>query len=127
MAVMYSKLGGCLGVTAKLGPLARTDLRAGVKGLLERLMTHLGLGSSFEEPWLGLPGGVEVGLPSQEVALASWEGCVGLCLGVPITLPACPGGIMALPCLGGPGGLRGAISLPMWEERSSLGGIVFFP
>ena len=39
---MYSKLGGCLGVTAKLGPLARTDLCAGVKGLLERLMTHLG-------------------------------------------------------------------------------------
>ena len=26
MTVMYSKLGGCLGVTAKLGPLARTDL-----------------------------------------------------------------------------------------------------
>ena len=51
MAVIYSKLGGCLGVTAKLGPLARTDLWAGVKGLLERLMTHLGLGSSLEEPW----------------------------------------------------------------------------
>ena len=34
MAVMYSKLGGCLGVTAKLDPLARTDLGAGVKGLL---------------------------------------------------------------------------------------------
>ena len=49
MAVMYSKLGGCLGVTAKLGPLASTDLCAGVKGLLERLMTHLGLGSSLEE------------------------------------------------------------------------------
>ena len=46
MAVIYSKLGGCLGDTAKLGPLARTDLCAGVKGLLERLMTHLGLGSS---------------------------------------------------------------------------------
>ena len=61
MAVMYSKLGGCLGVTAKLGPLARTDLCAGVKGLLERLMTHLGLGSSLEEPWLDLLGGVEEG------------------------------------------------------------------
>ena len=56
MAVMYSKLGGCLGVTAKLGPLARTDLCAEVKGLLERLMTHLGLGSSLEEPWLGVWG-----------------------------------------------------------------------
>ena len=51
MAVIYSKLGGCLGVTTKLGPLARTDLWAVVKGLLERLMTHLELGSSLEEPW----------------------------------------------------------------------------
>ena len=57
MAVMYSKLGGCLGVTAKLGPLAKTDLWAGVKGLLERFMTHLGLGSSLEEPTGGLLGG----------------------------------------------------------------------
>ena len=56
MAVMYSKLGGCLGVTTKLGPLARIDLWAGVKGSLERLMTHLGLGSSLEEPWGGLLG-----------------------------------------------------------------------
>ena len=74
MAVMYSKLGGCLGVTAKLGPLARTDLCAGVKGLLDRLMTHLGLGSSLEEPWLELLGGVEEGVgegvPSLEVAQA---------------------------------------------------------
>ena len=81
MAVIYSKLGGCLGVTAKLGPLARTDLCTGVKGLLERLMTHLGLGSSLEEPWLDLLGGVEVGLPSLEVAQASWEGWVGCWLG----------------------------------------------
>ena len=93
MAVMYSKLGGCLGVTTKLGPLASTDLCAGVKGLLERLMTHLGLGSSLEEPWLELPGGVEVGLPSLEVAQASREGnmscCVGGCL------------VPCLPALGG--------------------------
>ena len=97
---MYSKLGGCLGVTAKLGPLARTDLCAGVKGLLERLMTHLGLGS-LEEPWLDLLGGVEVGLPSLEVAQASWEGCVGCCLGgclVPC-LPAL-GGLLPHPAWG---------------------------
>ena len=50
MAVMYSKLGGCWGATAKLGPLAKTDLCAGVKGLLDRLMTHLWLGSSGEDP-----------------------------------------------------------------------------
>ena len=50
MAVIYSKLGGCLGTTAKLGPFARTDLCAGVKGLLDMLMTNLGLGSSREYP-----------------------------------------------------------------------------
>ena len=34
-----------------LGPLASTDLCAGVKGLLDRLITHFGLGSSKgEEP-----------------------------------------------------------------------------
>ena len=51
MAVMYCKLGECLGETAKSGPLARTDLCACVKGLLDKLMTHLGLGPSIEEPW----------------------------------------------------------------------------
>ena len=56
MAVIYSKLGGCLGDTTKLGPLARTDLCAGVKGLLDRLMTHFGLGSSGEDPWGSLLG-----------------------------------------------------------------------
>ena len=44
MAIIYSKLGGCLGDTAKLGLLARTDLCAGVKGLVDKLMTHFGLG-----------------------------------------------------------------------------------
>ena len=56
MAVISSKLGGCLGVTTKLGPLARTDICAGVKGLLERLMTHLGLGFFIRRP-LGKPAG----------------------------------------------------------------------
>ena len=51
MVVMYSKLGGCQGETAKLGPLARTDLCACVKGLLDKLMIHLGLGPSIDEPW----------------------------------------------------------------------------
>ena len=54
MAVIYSKLEGCLGVTAKLGPFASTDLCAGVKGLLERLITHFGLGSSKEEEPCGV-------------------------------------------------------------------------
>ena len=98
MAVMYSKLGGCLGVTAKLGPLARTDLCTGVKGLLDRLMTHLGLGSSIEEPWLDLLGGCGGGgtFPG---------GCAGLRGrlsglmpgGMPGALPACPGGVTTVP------------------------------
>ena len=116
MAVIYSKLGGCLGVTAKLGPLARTDLCAGVKGLLERLMTHLGLGSSLEEPWLDLWGGVEEG--------AFPGGCAGLRGrlsglkpgGKPSTLPVYPGGVGIVPCLGCPLGVIGG-----------LGRIVFFP
>ena len=46
------QLGGCLGEITKLGPLARTaDLCTWVKGLLDKLITHLGLGSSMEEPW----------------------------------------------------------------------------
>ena len=50
------KLGGYLGDTTKLGHLARTDLCAWVKGLLDRLMTHFGLGSSEEDPWGSLLG-----------------------------------------------------------------------
>ena len=57
MAVIYSKLGGCLGDTTKLDPLTRTDLYALVRGLLDRLMTHLGLGSFEEDPWGSLLGG----------------------------------------------------------------------
>ena len=68
---MYSKLGGCLGDTAKLGPLARTDLCAGVKGLLDRLMTHFGLGSSEEDPWGSLLGG-RGWVPSWELVLLAW-------------------------------------------------------
>ena len=67
MAVIYSKLGGHLGETTKLGPLARTDLCALVKGLLDKFMTNVGLGSSLEEePW-GL-----FGLLGREKGLASW-------------------------------------------------------
>ena len=117
MAVMYSKLGGCLGVTTKLGPLARTDLWVGVKGLLDRLITHLGLGSSFEEPWLALLGGVEVGLPSREVAQASWEGCVGCglwgCL-----LPCLPALGRLLPC-------HAWGDLEDWGELDIGGGVVW--
>ena len=46
MTVIYSKLGGCFGETAKLGSLASTDLCSLVKGLLDKLITHFGLGSS---------------------------------------------------------------------------------
>ena len=90
---MYSKLGGCLGVTAKLGPLASTDLCAGVKGLLERLMTHLGLGSSLEEPWLELLGVWRIGCLPWRLCRPPWEGCVGCCLGGHL--------VPCLPALGG--------------------------
>ena len=58
-------------------------------------MTHFGLGSSGEDPWGSLLGGLGVGLPSQEPALSAWEAvlfpweaqrahclaeCMGLCL-----------------------------------------------
>ena len=99
MAVIYSKLGGCLGVTAKLGPLARTDLCTGVKGLLERLMTHLGLGSSLEEPWLDLRG-CGGGGPSLEVAQALGKVEWVEAWGKPSTLPVYPGGVGIVPCLG---------------------------
>ena len=127
MAVIYSKLGGCLGVTTKLGPLARTDLCAGIKGLLERLMTHLGLGSSLEEPWLDLLGGVEVGLPSLEVVQASWEGWAGCCLGeclVPCLLAL--GGLLLCPDWGAleDWGLLVTGREVAWEELfSSLAGV----
>ena len=64
-------LGGCLGDTTKLGPLARTDLCAWVKGLLDRLMTHFGLGSSKEDSW-GRLLGVCGWFPSWELVLLTW-------------------------------------------------------
>ena len=73
IAVMHSKLGGYLGDTTKLGPLARTYLCAGIKGLLVKLMTNFGLGSSGKDPWRSLFGGLGVGLLSQEPALSAWE------------------------------------------------------
>ena len=106
MAVMYSKLGGCLGVTTKLGPLAKTDLWAGVKGLLERFMTHLGLGSSLEEPWGVLLGGRwRCYLPGR------WCWPPGkpeltYCWWVPIAWPGSPSCVASLTCLGGPKGVR---------------------
>ena len=84
-------------------------------------MTHLGLGSSFEEPWLDLPGGMGVRLLSWEVVLTSWEGCVGLCLGGAYILACLPWGVVTLPCPGGARGLRGAISLTVHTEGRSLG------
>ena len=127
MAVMYSKLGGCLGVTTKLGPLARTDLWAGVKGLLERLMTHLGLGSSLEEPWGGLlGGGGGVVFLGGGIRLLGRLGCP-VTRGLLIALPKWPGRITNLTCLGGARGLRWAASFAVWKERSSLGGIASFP
>ena len=119
---MYYKLGGCLEITTKLGPLARTDLWAGFTGLLERLMTNLGLDSSLEEPWDSLLG-VEV-----EMMLFSW-GRLGCPVpgGMPTALPDWPSWITKLPCLGRASGLGNAASFTGRKESSDLGGIVSFP
>ena len=77
MEVMYSKLGGCLGETTKLGLLARTDFYAWVKGLLDRLKTHFGLGSSEEDPWGSLLG-VGGWMPSQRLVLLALKSTVPL-------------------------------------------------
>ena len=133
LAVMYSKLGGCLWDTTKLSTLARTDLCASVKGLLYTLMTHFGLGSFREDPWGSLFGGLGVGLLSQELALSAWEAvmfpweawralclaeCLGFCLPDLVTwLPAWLEGRL-LPAWEGfpPAGVYVVDSLPAWEE-----------
>ena len=134
MAVIYSKLGGCLGETIKLGPLARTDLWAGVKGLLDKLMTHLGLGSSLEDPWGSLLGMVGVGVPSWELVLSAWEavlfswGSMGCPMpkGMPEALPAWPSLIACLTCLGvSLGGIT--VTFPRRKVSSCLGRTASFP
>ena len=127
MAVMYSKLGGCLGITAKLGPLARTDLWAGVKGLLERLMAHLGLGSSLEEPWCGLLGDVGgVVFPGDGVILLGRPGCP-VPGGMPMALLKWPSWIVKLTCMWRASGLGNAASFAGWKESSGLERIASFP
>ena len=115
MAVIYCKLGGCLEVTAKLGPLARTDLWTGVKGLLERLMTHLGLGSSLEDPWGSLLGGsVEVVFLGDSTILLGSLGCP-MPGRLPNALPDWPSLIAWLTCLGR------TVTFPRGEVSSGLG------
>ena len=121
MAVMYSKVGGCFGDTTKLGPLARTDLWAWVKGLLDRLMTHFGLGSSEEDPrgsllwgrrWVAFLGTRAVCLGGSTVL---WEACRDLHLAECLAafLPA-----WITACL--PAWVEGGL-LPAWEEPSLAG------
>ena len=122
MAVMYSKLGGWLGVTTKLGPLARTDLWAGVKGLLERLMTHLGLCSSLEDPLGSLLGGSGgVVFPGESTILLGRPG--GPMPGrTPKVLPDWPSLIAWLTCLGRTVTfLRGRVSSGLGKTASFLG------
>ena len=122
MAVIYSKLGGCLGDTAKLGPLARTDLCAGVKGLLDRLMTHFGLGSSGEDPWGSLLGGRSgvAFLGTSAVCLGAL--CLAECLCLPNLLALLEGGLLSAWGRISPAGGVVVASLPAWEEVLTLGG-----
>ena len=142
MAVIYPKLGGCLEVTTKLGPLARTDLWAGVKGLLDKLMTHLGLGSSLVDPWGSLLG--VVGVPSCDVSAVCHGGSAILLgsLGCPMpgrmpkALPGWPNLITYLTCLWiDPSFPRGRMSIclgrtasfPRRKVSNCLGGTASFP
>ena len=138
MAVMYSKLGGCLGDTAKLGSFSKNRPLCWCQGLLDKLMTHFGLGSSGEDPWGSLFGGLGVGLLSWEPALSTWEAVLfpweacralclaehlGFCLPDLVTwLPAWPEGRMlpAWECLSPPGVYVVAL-LPTWDEVLSGG------
>ena len=72
IAVIYSKVGGCSGVTTKLGPLASTDLCAGVKGLLIKLISLWGRVLFPREDW-ELPAWEDWGLAAWEVALSAKE------------------------------------------------------
>ena len=40
MAATYASLGVCFGVTAKLGPLANSDVWAELSGVFDKLITH---------------------------------------------------------------------------------------
>ena len=66
MAVIYSKLGGCLGITAKLGPLARTDLWAGDKDQLSNQVRSVRQGLRHSTRHRALQS-------SQENSTISWE------------------------------------------------------
>ena len=93
MAVMYSKLGGCLGVTAKLGPLARTGPLCWSQRFVGKVNDPLRVRFFIRRTLAGPAGGCGGGgtFPG---------GCTGLRGrlsglmpgGVPSTLPACPGG-----------------------------------
>ena len=64
-------------------------------------MTHLGLGSSLEEPWLDLWGGVrEGGLPGRlcrPPGKVEWVEAWGEPSTLPSTLPVCPRGLVLCP------------------------------
>ena len=54
VAMMYASMGGYLGVMAKLGPFSRRDNCSLVRGVLERLITHLSVWSVHVWVLLGL-------------------------------------------------------------------------
>ena len=83
-------------------------------------MTHLGLGSSLEDPWGSLlGGGSEVVFPGDSAILLGSLGCP-MPGGVPMTLPDCAGWIAKLTCLGR------AITFPMGRVSSGLGNAASF-
>ena len=71
MAVMYSKLGDCLGDTANVGPLAKTRPLCLGQRFAGKVHDPLWLGSSVEDPWGSLLG--VGGKPSLDLVLSAWE------------------------------------------------------
>ena len=118
VAVMYSKLGGCLGVDCKVGPFSQNRPLSWCQGFVGKVNDQLRVRFFFRRT-LGMPsrGAVEL-LPSREVVWTSWEAWGGLCLGgclLPCTKIIC--WIIILTCLG----VRGVRRSPVfrWRQESS--------
>ena len=117
MAVIYSKLGGCLGVTAKLGPFSQNRPLRWCQRFVGKVNDPLRVRFFIGRTLAGPVGGCEGGG-------AFPGGCTGLRGrlsglkpgGKPSTLPVCLRGVGIVPCLGCPVGVIGG-----------LGRIIFFP
>ena len=96
---MYSKLGGCLGVTAYVGSFSQNRPLSLGQGLLERLRTHLGVGIFLGRSWGPSRGVGAVVFPGDSVVLLGGLGNP-IPIGTPIAWPDGPIRSVGLTCLG---------------------------